>query len=505
MRSALWIFLLMIFPFSGWTQAEDNGDNVTACVANFHDDLDSQDPLTIHFKDESSGQITHWQWSFGDGVTSTEQSPVHTFLAEGTYIVCLTVFNNDPGNTCHDAICKPVTVTIPPVCDAIFTAELDSMNHAPNTFKFNNHSTGNPTSYLWTFDDGATYPFREVIHQFQTAGEHEVCLRIINEKQGVILCRDSVCHKITTAKYFNLGGHMFAGTYPINNPVSTGDTGLAFLYRKNGNNLALFDMARFTNLGYYAFPNVLKGNYIVRTTLTPGSARYSKYFQGYFPNELMWKESSVLQLNDSSMFSSNIYLSHTIDTLSGPGRIMGTVVPAAKADNPGGIPFAEVILYDEYLTTPLKFAVTDESGNFEIGSLPFGAYKLYVDFPGKYSRLTAVWLDSSTPEAYGMNLQLFEHDVTGIDDITRGSIVSSELFPNPAGSSVSVIIHPGNSATLKFEILDMTGRNLYSATKVCLAGSNLITLPVSQIPSGIYLFAVKTMEGSVILIKKMVK
>jgi PKD repeat protein len=32
-------------------------------------------------------------WDFGDGITSTEMSPVHVFAAEGTYTVTLWVFN----------------------------------------------------------------------------------------------------------------------------------------------------------------------------------------------------------------------------------------------------------------------------------------------------------------------------------------------------------------------------------------------------------------------------
>ena len=45
----------------------------------------------VTFKDESAGQITNWKWDFGDGTTSTEQSPVHQYKDAGKYIVILDI------------------------------------------------------------------------------------------------------------------------------------------------------------------------------------------------------------------------------------------------------------------------------------------------------------------------------------------------------------------------------------------------------------------------------
>ena len=48
-------------------------------------------PLTVNFTDQSAGDITSWSWDFGDGATSTEQNPTHTYIEPGTYTVSLTV------------------------------------------------------------------------------------------------------------------------------------------------------------------------------------------------------------------------------------------------------------------------------------------------------------------------------------------------------------------------------------------------------------------------------
>jgi PGF-pre-PGF domain-containing protein len=50
-------------------------------------------PLNVAFTDLSSN-ASSWDWDFGDGNTSTEQHPVHTYNSAGTYTVTLTVVEN---------------------------------------------------------------------------------------------------------------------------------------------------------------------------------------------------------------------------------------------------------------------------------------------------------------------------------------------------------------------------------------------------------------------------
>ncbi|MFZ5981492.1 MAG: PKD domain-containing protein [Candidatus Zixiibacteriota bacterium] len=50
-------------------------------------------PLTVSFTDQSTYNPTSWNWNFGDGTTSTEQNPSHTYSTIGTYTVSLTVTN----------------------------------------------------------------------------------------------------------------------------------------------------------------------------------------------------------------------------------------------------------------------------------------------------------------------------------------------------------------------------------------------------------------------------
>lgn len=76
----------------------------------------SCDDLTCDFGDtstDSDGTINAWDWTFGDGNTSTEQHPSHTYAAEGDYTVTLTVTDDD-GATDNTSAVVSVTESPPP-------------------------------------------------------------------------------------------------------------------------------------------------------------------------------------------------------------------------------------------------------------------------------------------------------------------------------------------------------------------------------------------------------
>lgn len=58
-----------------------------------------QPPLEVSCTDESTGDIAGWSWDFGDGTSSTEQNPTHTYNLTGTLSVALTVTGSDGSDT----------------------------------------------------------------------------------------------------------------------------------------------------------------------------------------------------------------------------------------------------------------------------------------------------------------------------------------------------------------------------------------------------------------------
>ncbi len=97
------------------TLTRTNYITVTAApvVANFSAaPLSGSFPLTVTFTNASSG-ATDYIWQFGDGATSTETNPIHTYTQNGVYTVVLTATNNVGVS---DTYVEPdyITVTSPP-------------------------------------------------------------------------------------------------------------------------------------------------------------------------------------------------------------------------------------------------------------------------------------------------------------------------------------------------------------------------------------------------------
>lgn len=67
-------------------------------------------PLDVTFINESTGDFTSSAWEFGDGTTSTEMNPTHTYTESGEYEVTLTVSGSGgEGSTTRTAIVVPET------------------------------------------------------------------------------------------------------------------------------------------------------------------------------------------------------------------------------------------------------------------------------------------------------------------------------------------------------------------------------------------------------------
>ncbi|MEZ4667068.1 MAG: PKD domain-containing protein, partial [Anaerolineae bacterium] len=131
-------------------------------------------PLEVQFADQSTGQITNYAWDFGDGQTSADKNPLHSFVSTGTFIVKLTAIG--PGG--QSSTQSVITVTTPPDAPiAAFTQNTTSGN-IPLAIQFTNQSTGNITSYAWDFGDGQTSVEKDPSHTYSSIGTFTVKLLV---------------------------------------------------------------------------------------------------------------------------------------------------------------------------------------------------------------------------------------------------------------------------------------------------------------------------------------
>jgi PKD repeat protein len=132
-------------------------------------------PLAVKFTDTSTGRPNSWSWDFGDGATSTQQNPSHTYSIAGAYTVTLTA-RNAYGS---DSETKAGFVTAGAKLDAEFTAD-QRVGTAPFTVKFTDLSAGNPASWSWNFGDGTTSTEQNPTHVYKFEGGYDVTLTVSN-------------------------------------------------------------------------------------------------------------------------------------------------------------------------------------------------------------------------------------------------------------------------------------------------------------------------------------
>lgn len=131
----------------------------------------------------SSGSISTYQWTFGDGNSSTAQSPFNYYASKGTYDVKLRTESN---NGCKDSLTKSVTVDNVIVPD--FAANNACLGERISFTNATNASCGNISSYQWSFGDGKLSSATNPVHTYSSAGAYSVRL-IVVQKSG---SRDTV-------------------------------------------------------------------------------------------------------------------------------------------------------------------------------------------------------------------------------------------------------------------------------------------------------------------------
>lgn len=144
-------------------------------VASYNTVYSCENKSQVEFQDLSIQPKT-WYWTFGDGTSSTEKSPIHIFPGPGTYSVALTVTN---GN-CTSTIFNPITIIEE---KAIFIADSVTCSNTLTKFESTNLDSVNVSNWSWDFGDGTTADHSSSIyHSFDLPGIYTVTLTITDIK-----------------------------------------------------------------------------------------------------------------------------------------------------------------------------------------------------------------------------------------------------------------------------------------------------------------------------------
>ena len=143
-----------------------NAVQTTPTIADFAASLtEGCSPLTVQFNDLSSPSnptsdpITSWLWTFGDGTTSTLQTPPSKIYTTGVYSISLTVTTQ---KGCTDSETKTNYIQVGDITSVDFT-NTPKIQCAKSSVNFTNQSVitaaNNPgeVTYDWDFGDGGPH------------------------------------------------------------------------------------------------------------------------------------------------------------------------------------------------------------------------------------------------------------------------------------------------------------------------------------------------------------
>jgi PKD repeat protein len=155
-------------------------------------------PLEVDFTNQSLYAISYL-WSFGDGNSSNQIDPTHTYTAAGVYDVTLFAF----GSSTNDTATKTFQVIVTPTPTADIVAYPLPVTNPNDSVVFASSSFG-ASQWRWDFGDGNTSTEPNPSHYYANEGDYTVTL-IVSNAYG---CSDTIVKQNFVRKeVINLSTH----------------------------------------------------------------------------------------------------------------------------------------------------------------------------------------------------------------------------------------------------------------------------------------------------------
>lgn len=138
-------------------------------------------PLEVRFQNFSDAPAVRFLWDFGDGSTSVETHPIHTYLAAGVYTVKLSMITS-LGAT--GIMTKNNYIVVDEEESLAFFYVTSLVGDTSTEFEFVDQTKGEITTRYWIWDDGTNYTepdpdIHTATHTYEAAGRYTPTLLVV--------------------------------------------------------------------------------------------------------------------------------------------------------------------------------------------------------------------------------------------------------------------------------------------------------------------------------------
>ncbi|MBK7335425.1 MAG: PKD domain-containing protein [Saprospirales bacterium] len=125
-----------------------SSSNTTYCNAKYAWEADSLNPFCLLFQPYINPPLGDtYYWDFGDGFSSSQPAPWHTYALEGEYTVCLTLTDQ---SGCTNTYCETLVIGNPPsYCDFGASTLVDGLELTAEIFNYADYGPYYPQNIEW--------------------------------------------------------------------------------------------------------------------------------------------------------------------------------------------------------------------------------------------------------------------------------------------------------------------------------------------------------------------
>ncbi|OYU96884.1 MAG: hypothetical protein CFE21_00945 [Bacteroidetes bacterium B1(2017)] len=444
------------------TQTVCDSITITAlvtCNANWTKQIDPLNTLKNYFTATLNDTNYRYNWTFGDGSSSDNRTPNHTYPHSGKYKVCLKVTKKD--STCTQTICDSINVETASPCAANFNVfKSDSVGSNPHYIRFANTSTGTTTRCIYTFGDGTSSDNCNPVHYYSTLGSHTACLTIYNIHNSDTLCKSTICKTFTNA---------------TSSSISC---------------IANFSYERIGTTNNYRFVNHSTGSPLVYTWVFDGGPG---------------THTTNAEHNFSSpgLHSICLTVKNTIDTTCQNTYCVGLMTTGLITQS------SCVAEYDIQTsqTDPNTFAFISLAGSNFSNNWNFGDGTTSGEANTTHTYLKEgsyyVCLSVVSPTDSCSDIRCDSVSISGTTGVKQVAGLVSAVYPNPMETNLTIELNLPKTQETAISILDLNGKQVLLETHTLKTGKNTLNINVNDLSKGIYLLRISS--GDTQINKKIIK